>query len=142
MTIAKEERWFHEWEGTVFGCGYGSGEISTLGALKDFFKILEGKKYDYHVLEKKMGERVTWLLINALGNNDIIEWGTSARYGWLTSSGILLKNYVDSKSVDELYKISTNLDIDTCHCDGGEGWHSDCGKNPFINESIADKIIY
>lgn len=39
---------------------------------------------------------------------DIIEYGTSPRYGWITRAGEMLKDYILSKTDDELYDICMN----------------------------------
>lgn len=141
----KQERDFVEWEMTVFGAGYGTGELPILTAVKTFFDSLEGgRSYDYEVLEKKLGDTVTWLLINIFDKAHMIEWGTSARYGWLTSCGDFVKQFIDGKTPDELYDICMNGDKDICQCGGEikESGHEDCGKNPMLNEKFANDLRY
>lgn len=133
---------FKDWEADVFGFGYGTGEEYTLKALKDFFRFSEKDgSYDYTVLEKELGGTVTWLMINILGHADVIEYGTSPRYGWLTTFGKRVKDFVESKSEDELYELCTNHDSnythcmpDACNC-GPNGYEEGrkC-KNPFWRE--------
>jgi hypothetical protein len=140
----KEDKGFQEWECRTFGAGYGTGEMPIIRAIKTFFDNLEnGRSYDYEKLEKALGNTVTWLLINALDRGSVIEWGTSARYGWLTCSGEMLKTYMDKKTVDELYEICM-LKNNICLCDGEmkEKGHEECGKNPFVFEKVADEIKY
>lgn len=138
----KEDTWFQEWESTIFGACYGTGEMPILKAVKEFFANLQdGRSYDYETLERKLGDTVTWLLINAFDKANMIEWGTSARYGWLTSSGELLKEYMDKKTTEELYEIIMHREA-ICMCNGEMEGHDECGKNPFINEKLADKIKY
>lgn len=115
------ESYFADWETEAFGFGYGTGEEHTLGALKTFFATV-GKDepqdrqhcYDYQKLETALTPTVAWLLINVLAKADVIEYGTSPRYAWLTDSGVKLKEFLATKSVEEL--------IDIC-C-------ADCGENP------------
>ncbi len=89
---------FVEWESHVFGFGYGTGEEHTIKALMRFFSLLENdRSYDHTVLEKEMGATVAWLLLNVFGHADIIEYGTSIRYGWLTEKGEFLRDYLKGK---------------------------------------------
>jgi len=136
-----EKEWFREWECRAFGAGYGSGELPILTATKRFFELMEdGRSYDSQVLEKELGATVTWLLINAFDKANMIEWGTSARYGWLTSCGEYLRDFITKHSAEELYEIVMADSDSTCLCDGE--MHPDCGKNPFVNEKYADKLKY
>lgn len=121
MTKTIEES-FADWEGHVFGFGYGTGEQHTLGALKAFMAAV-GKPdlpngYDYERLEAACGPAVAWLLINALCRHtvDIVEYGTSPRFGWLTPEGERLKAFIDSKTVDELYEITAGRPDDYVPC--------------------------
>jgi len=143
--MEKEELQFIDWERRVFGAGYGSGELPILKAVKVFFDLLEdGRSYNYEKLEKELGDTVTWLLINAFDKGSVIEWGTSARFGWITSCGKYVRDFIKGKTPEELYEI-VMADCDTlCMCDGDikdEG-HEDCGKNPMVNEKYADQLEY
>lgn len=140
-----KELQFIDWESRVFGSGYGSGELPILKSIKVFFENLEDKRsYDYEILEKELGETVTWLLINAFDKGNMIEWGTSARYGWLTSCGEFVGNFIKNKTPEQLYEILMDDHEIICQCDGDikEKGHEDCGKNPMVNEKYADSIIY
>lgn len=125
---------FADWEGDTFGFGYGTGERYTLPALKTFLELCPapgGGTYDYVKLEKALGGVATWLLINILARANIIEYGTSPRYGWLTRQGVALRNFVETKSADELYELTRRDENypwcyrDACNCDGEK-----C-QNPF-----------
>lgn len=110
---------FIDWENHYFGFGYGTGEQYTLPALKAFLAHCDGDTneiYDYEVLEKELGPAVAWLLINILCHADIIEYGTSPRCGWLSKKGKMLKEYVDLKSVDDLYDLAATTDGDYTYC--------------------------
>jgi hypothetical protein len=116
------EQHFADWESSAFGYGYGTGEPYTLAALKGFFSAL-GKGpdrpnvYHYTDLEKALTPTVAWLMINTLCHEDIIEYGTSPRGGWLTfDQGVALKAFVDTKTVDELIEICCSSDENTVHC--------------------------
>jgi len=141
----KEALQFKDWESRVFGAGYGSGEFPILKVVKVFFDSLEdGRSYDHKILEDKLGDTVTWLLINAFDKGNVIEWGTSSRYGWLTSCGEYVKDFIKDKTVEELYEIVMADEDSICMCDGemkDEG-HEDCGKNPMVNEKYANSLKY
>lgn len=141
----KEQLQFKDWESRVFGAGYGTGELPILKAVKVFFDNLEdNRNYQYETLEEKLGDTVTWLLINAFDKGNMIEWGTSARFGWLTSCGEFVKKFIKGKTPEELYEIVMADDDGICMCDGemkGNG-HEDCGKNPMVNEKYANSLIY
>lgn len=142
----KPEMQFKQWEGRVFGAGYGSGELPVMKAVKIFFDSLEDERsYDFETLESKLGDTTTWLLINAFDKGSMIEWGTSARFGWLTSCGDYVRDYVKDKSPEQLYDIlMSDEDEDYCECDGRmkETGHEFCGKNPMVNERFADELKY
>jgi len=129
---------FANWESHHFGFGYGTGEKFTLDALKAFMEnIDQDDRYSYRVMENSLGATVTWLLINILCRADILEYGTSPRFGWLTTEGKRLREFVISRTVGELYNIVTNLTLSTsctpavCNC-GPSGYEKDrkC-VNPF-----------
>lgn len=132
----KEEQ-FIDWEGEVFGFGYGTGEEHTLKVLRSFMDSLEnGRSYDHENLEKKLGATVAWLMINILCKADILEYGTSPRYGWLTEKGEKLKNFIGNKSVDDLYNLVTRVS-DTyvscgktyCNCNPPDSFNKKCPNN-------------
>jgi hypothetical protein len=112
------EQYFLDWEESVFGCGYGTGERPILTVCKDFFdSIFEDRRYSHEILEPKLGAGTCWLFITTLNKADLIEWGTSARYGWLTVQGQKLKEFFDQKTVDQLYDlIGATEEIDNRHC--------------------------
>lgn len=118
MTENRLAKNFADWEGGVFGFGYGTGETYTLAALRQFFSLCnrtENGQYDYEVLEGEMGPTVAWLMINAMGHADIIEYGTSPRYAWLTEKGKALKHFVMAHDLDQLVRF-TCRDEDEEHC--------------------------
>ncbi len=115
-----QEEYFRDWESHVFGYGYGSGEPYVIPALRNFLMLCGkgsyGHGYDYTDLQKRLGETVAWLLINALCKADIIEYGTSPRFGWLTPKGVRLKQFVASHLADDLVGIVCNHDDNYAHC--------------------------
>lgn len=141
------EKSFIDWEANVFGFGYGTGEEHVLRSLKLFFDLI-GKdqklpnSYNYEQLEQALTAPVAWLIINILCHADIIEYGSSPRFGWLDKKGIALKAFVDTKTVGELVDLCcdhTEDDIicypDSCNC-GPNGYEK--GKkcyNPFWSKS-------
>lgn len=133
---------FTDWESHVFGFGYGTGEAHILPVVRQFFETLEdGRSYDHNKLEAAMGPQVAWLLINALCHADVIEYGTSPRFGWITHNyGEALRSFILSKSTDELYELTSRDSSytvcypDACNC-GPNGYEEGrkCG-NPFWRE--------
>lgn len=141
MTKTLDEN-FIDWESSAFGLGYGTGEIHTLGALKNVLDCMgrDGSPagYDYQKLEEAVTPPVAWMVITLLCRHHILEYGTSPRYGWLTEQGKALKAFVDAKSVDELVALvcdkteDTNICYpDACNC-GPHGYEEGrvC-ENPF-----------
>jgi hypothetical protein len=133
---------FSDWEGSAFGFGYGTGEHHTIPALRQFLlTIPDGGSYDYQELERACGPVVAWLLLNVLAHQDIIEYGTSPRYGWLTPQGRSLRKFVAENSLDDLIALScresdyTHCYPDACNC-GPDGYLKGrlCG-NPFWREA-------
>lgn len=126
---------FADWESHVFGFGYGSGEEHILAALKKFMAAVgEGRDnprtYNYELLEKVLTPTVAWLLINALCHADILEYGTSPRFGWLSPEGERLRDYLEGKTVEQLEALCCCDDSDFaktghpcypdhCNCAGG-----------------------
>lgn len=131
------EQHFRDWESSVFGYGYGTGEDHTVPALKQFFTSIGREEfpngYDCSVLEATLGPVVAWLLINILCKDDIIEYGTSPRYGWLTPHGVRLRQFIDSKTAEQLIEIVSDFDENYSPCYED---HCNCGRcaefpNPF-----------
>lgn len=114
------EEYFRDWEGDTFGFGYGSGEEHTIPALKSFLELcIEpplGHSYNYTKLEAALTPAVAWFLINALCKADIIEYGTSPRYAWLTGKGERLKEFVSKYTAEQLVEIACNHDENYSHC--------------------------
>jgi hypothetical protein len=108
---------FIDWESNVFGYGYGTGEMYTIPATKDFFGLcpFEGT-IDYKTLENHLTPTTAWLLINIFCKADLIEYGTSLRYSWLTNRGKELKKFLENKKIEEIYELFDNLDNYYIHC--------------------------
>ena len=128
MKTLKEH--FIDWEGHVFGYGYGSGEGHIIPVLKAFLELCcdgDSKRgYDYEELEQELSPTVAWLLINQLCAAQILEYGTSPRCGWLTDEGEALRDFVQLHSSDDLLEMifsRTEHDNpcypDCCTCDEG-----------------------
>ena len=95
-------------EQDAFGYGYGTGEAFILPALHGFLLHLEqGQSYSAEAMEAGLGGTVAWLLINVLCRAQILDYGTSPRFGFLTPQGERLRDYVLSKTPEELYEIVT-----------------------------------
>lgn len=134
-----EDKHFIDWEGHVFGFGYGTGEPHTLKALKQFFSLLENDhSYDHSVLEKEMGPTIAWLMINILAHADLLEYGTSPRYGWLTDKGTALNEYLKSKTTEQLYEL-VMVDSDYVHC---YPEHCNCGPDGYSKEKICHNPLF
>ena len=117
---------FADWEGGVFGYGYGSGEPHVLQALQTFLREVEPDgQYDYRKLETACTAPVAWLLINALVRANIIEYGSSPRFGWLTRQGKALRHFVCERPAEALEDaIARNTERgcyrDHCNCSDGD----------------------
>lgn len=137
------EESFIDWESTAFGFGYGTGEPHVLGALKNFFAAFgvddRPASYDYQKLEAAVTPTVAWLLINRMCRIDIIEYGTSPRFGWLTKEGEALKAFVDSKSAEYLAELVCNTSEDTnvCYPDT-----CNCGPNGYEEGRICQNPFW
>lgn len=117
MSNKTEDEYFRDWESTTFGFGYGTGEEYVLKALKTFFtSIEEDDSYNHENLSHALTPTVAWLLINVLCNSDIIDYGTSPRYGWLTISGKNLKSYIDSRTEEQLISLVCETDENSNIC--------------------------
>lgn len=132
MAKSLEEN-FADWEGSVFGFGYGSGEEHVLLVLKAFFAAIGMEasldRYDYRRLEATLTPPVAWLLINALCRADVIEYGTSPRYGWLTPQGKALAAFIEPRTAEELTCICTKHSEDYVPC-----YPDDCNCAPSVCE--------
>lgn len=59
--------YFHDWEASAFGYGYGNGEEAIMPVLKAFVSALSADgNYDYKLLEAAAGAAPAWFLINVL----------------------------------------------------------------------------
>ena len=132
------DKHFQEWEKEAFGYGYGTGEAYILPLLHQFFATLpDGHAYTSERVVEYLDAAPAWLLINVLCRENILDYGTSPRNGWLTHAGELLREYVLSHSPEELYTIVA-ADMDPrelfctrtfCTCpDGVDG--QGCQNNP------------
>lgn len=115
--MKSEEDSFRDWEGHVFGFGYGTGESHTIPALRKFLTLCEPHRpYDYEQLERELTPPVAWLLANALCHADILGYGTSPREAWLTEKGARLKAFMLSRTNDDLIMLACDYDADYPHC--------------------------
>ena len=137
------DKHFIDWESNTFGYGYGTGEEHTIPALKAFLGAIDKTErgtysYDYEKLEKTVGKTVAWLFINILCHVDMIDYGTSPRAGWLNEKGILLKEFTDSKTDDELYDL-TSVDEDYVDCYPNS---CNCGPNGYVDGEKCDNPLF
>lgn len=123
---------FIDWMSENISRGYGSGEPHTIPALRKFLSLCNtgyySTSYDYERLEEALDPAAVWLLIDVLCRADIVEYGTSPRYAWLTPEGIKLRDYMLSKTEEELILLVCNTeDNDYCtdtFCNCGEKGYS------------------
>lgn len=108
------EEYFTDWESHVFGYGYGTGEQYTIDVLRVFMEFAD-PRYDYRILGQGMGAHAAWLIINILCHADIIEYGSSPRFGWLTAKGKRLHEFMSKKSRADLIAY-TQRDPSYSHC--------------------------
>lgn len=142
VTKTTEEH-FRDWEDWAVGFGYGSGEPHTIPAIRDFLGLCNegayGHSYDYEKLEAALTPAVAWLLISILAKADILEYGTSPRFAWLTVKGERLKKFMLSRTAEELVDIA---------CDHGEDYNScspdscNCGPNGYEEGRICDNPFW
>ena len=113
------DKHFRDWEKYYFGYGYGTGEDFILPALRRFFEMLEDSNshYNHQDMEKEFSGFGAWMLINFLAHCELIEYGTSPRFGWLTQKGKILRDYVLSKTPDELIEAADIKENYTCFPD-------------------------
>jgi hypothetical protein len=139
------EQHFADWESNALGFGYGTGEPHVMQALQSFMRCLkrhddEGPwSYWYTDLESVLTPTVAWLLINFLGHEDMIEYGTSPRGAWLTKHGEALRQFLCTRPLDAILAATDQEDeyVHCCpeHCNCGDG---DCRPhNPFWPNALA-----
>lgn len=121
---------FRDWERHAFGFGYGTGEEHILPALKAFMEAIpgDGGSYDYRTLEGVVGAVTAWLFINQLCRLDILEYGVSSRFGWMTQEGRSLRSFLVSHTALELVDIATDDPAGYAQCDPKS---CNCGPNGY-----------
>lgn len=138
-----DKEYFSDWEGYAFGYGYGTGEPVILPALKEFLLLCNSedspRSYQYEKLEKHLTPTVAWLLINILCQVDIIEYGTSPRYGWLTQKGERLREFVSKYTDDQLIEICCTHDEEYIHCYPDA---CNCGPNGYEKGRICQNPFW
>ena len=90
---------------------YGD-EYPTLKMLSTAFKIFNKSEmneqlytYDYRkLIDILKSEELAWATIHLLDAHEMIDWGTSIRFGWLDGKGVNLREYFEKYTVDELYQ--------------------------------------
>jgi hypothetical protein len=135
---------FIDWESWVFGFGYGMGELRTLHALKQFMDLCKYQDggiylYDHRQLETVLDDTVAWLMINILCHADILDYGTSPRHGWLSKNGVALKQFIESKTDEQLYKLVTSTNEDYIHC-GPD--YCNCGPDGYVKDQKCKNVFW
>lgn len=141
------ESYFIDWEAETFGLGYGSGEPYVLSALRTFFGLCpvdekgNSQAYDYLALESGLTPTVAWLLINALGKHpvSVLEYATSPRGAWLTPQGLRVRNFVLSKTADELVEIVSSATQDNFFC---RPRSCNCGPNGYVAGKLCPNPFF
>jgi hypothetical protein len=135
--VKTDAQYFADWEQEAFGYGYGTGEEHVLTALRDFFAAVSvARTYDHRNLEAAVTPAVAWLVINRLIQLDVIEYGTSPRFGWLTQHGDMLRAFCLNHTVEELVSFTETDENyvhcfrDYCNCTGSAD-HGCMDTNPF-----------
>ncbi len=111
--------YFPDWEATAFGFGYGTGEPHIIPLLRRFFELCpQEDAYAHQALERDLGAANAWFLINVLCRHDVgaLDYGSSPRYAWLTAEGRLLRQFLLSKTADELVAIVAGREEDDTPC--------------------------
>lgn len=130
---------FIDWFAEHISHGYGTGEQYTIPCLKLFLENCpEDGNYDFEVIQNVVGKAETWFLMSIFGKTDVINYGTSPRYGWLDDKGKLLKQYVDGKTVDALYGL-VMTDGDYVHCGPT---YCNCGPNGYEKDRKCPNPLF
>jgi hypothetical protein len=99
---------FYNWYQSHYSHGYGTGEVHIVWSLKRFVEAIPlDEAYNYEDIEAKVGPVVAWMFIDVFCQDNLLEYGSSPRYAWLTESGVDLAQFVRSKDATELYDIVT-----------------------------------
>lgn len=138
--VSLTNKHFIDWEASVFGFGYGTGEEHTIKALKEFLAScnpVDGPVfYDHQELEAKLGPTAAWLLINILCHAGLVDYGTSPRHGWLTGRGSLLKKFTDRHTTEQLCEMVDVCGGDYVHCLPGQ---CNCQGEPCNNPMFVEE---
>lgn len=139
MSKKSLEDYFADWECEFFGFGYGTGEPHTIKAVKQFLMLCpDNGTYNHKHIEKMIGVEVAWLVLNTLCGADIIEYGTSPRFGWLTASGKRLKAFMHDHSIEGMVSMTQKSEdyfyCTTEECACGAGPVDSACPNPFWSE--------
>lgn len=139
------EEHFRDWHDSVFGYGYGTGEPYTISATKKFLELCNegglGHSYDYTKLEAALTAPVAWLMINIFckPDIDIIEYGTSPRFAWLTKKGERLKEFISKYTEDALLEIVRGDDKHYSHCYPNA---CNCGENGYEKGKVCQNPFW
>lgn len=143
-TVKTQADYFRDWKSHFIGYGYGSGELYTIPALRTFLELCNegprGTSYDYAKLEAALGGATAWFLISSiLAKADIIEYGTSPRFAWLTRKGERLKAFVRPRTNDELLEIVCGHDESYAHC---YPTACNCGPNGYEKSRVCNNPFW
>lgn len=136
------EQQFVDWESHVFGFGYGSGEPHIIPALRLFLSKCTGgtgRQYDFNALETILNKAIVWLLINTLCHSNIINYGCSPRFGWLTDKGVALRDFMLSKTDNELVSLIADRPEDYIPCTPDA---CNCGPNGYEEGRVCTNAFW
>lgn len=108
MTLTDDDRMFASLCSDKLGWGAYGGDEALYPALRSFLMWCtpsEGSgvpAYDYRDVSEVIGAAAAWLLVYALVRADLVEYGTSPRFGWLTPEGCWLRDYVKNRTPEQL----------------------------------------
>lgn len=149
MNSKGTKEYFIDWYHSELGYGYGTGDEYYCKALIDFFQLLrqanvdEVFQYNYKKLENEMGGAAAWFIINIMCGSDLVEYGTSPRYGWLTPSGELMRDLLAEYNADSLYElVCTSHEYTTCmkdYCNHTDAGNKGCKGNPFFYTRLYER---
>lgn len=138
VRVKSDDEVFKDWFNDTYGYGYGTGEKPILTAIMIFLgncSSNENHIYSYDEIEKVIGKAATWMLISVFCKQDLVDYGTSPRFAWLTEKGKWLLNYLKGKSLQYLYSLVmynsfSECSSEYCNC---VVENIPCITNPLLN---------
>lgn len=128
MNEAKFKGWYMKYFGFGNFSVVGEAEAPIVSVLKAFFDIANRKDgfYNYSELEEKTSPGECWLLLNMLIQAGLVDWGSSARCGWIEPECKDVCDFVATHTAEQLCEI-VNSDEDWAECEPW-GWWTGLGQ--------------